>query len=144
LLFDGDVCLHYQSNKNKKSKSFKKQNKKMKTVKVTIATAILFVTMFTTSAFAKNPVAPTSAPAQIQNDGMQKLVEENLMLNAELFEEKTTVNVEFIVNENNEVIITTTNNEYFDASFKQIFNYKKLPKTSLVSNQIYTMSVTVQ
>jgi hypothetical protein len=137
------VC-NIKITKTKKFKSIKKQIKKMKTVKVTIATAILFVSLFTTSAFAKNPVAPTSAPAQIQNTGMQKLVEENLLLNAELFEEKTTVHVEFIVNENNEVIITNTNNEYFDASFKQIFNYKKLDKTSLVSNQIYTMSVTVQ
>jgi hypothetical protein len=114
----------------------------MKTVKVTIATAILFVTMFTTTAFAKNPNVP--APLQIQNAGMQKLVEDNLLLNADLFEEATTINVEFMITENKEVIITTTNNAEFDASLKQIFNYKKLVATNLDSNQIYTMSVTVQ
>jgi hypothetical protein len=143
LIFDGDVCLHYQNNKNKKNqKHLKIKIKKMKTVKVTIATAILFVSLFTTTAFAKNPNSP--APMQIENAGMQKLVEDNLLLNADLFEEKTTIDVEFILNENNEVIITTTNNENFDASFKQIFNYKKLNNTNLVANQIYTMAVTVQ
>jgi ATP-dependent Zn protease len=114
----------------------------MKTVKVTIAAAILFVTMFTTSAFATKPNSPK--PNQVNYDGIKEMVEENLIKNAYLFDEATTINLEFIVNENNEVIITTTNNKDYDASLKQIFNYQKVSGANWEKNQIYTLMVTVQ
>jgi hypothetical protein len=114
----------------------------MKKVTQTISSALLIVCLCTASIFATTPTVP--APKKTESAAMQKLININLMMNADLFYEKVKINIDFMINENNEVVVTATNNQEFDASLKQILNYKKIGVTDLKQNQIYTIVVSIQ
>jgi hypothetical protein len=52
------------------------------------------------------------------------------------------VNITFIVNNQNELVVLTTNNHLFDDSIKSLLNYKKIVLSDLKQNTVYTLPVT--
>ena len=63
---------------------------------------------------------------------------------ASTIKEDVTVYVTFMVNEKNEVIVTSTNEENLDNSIKSALNYKKLKSTDMEINQAYTLPVVLK
>ena len=63
---------------------------------------------------------------------------------ASTIEEDVTVYVTFMVNEKNEVIVTSTNQENLDKTIKSVLNYKKLESTDMQINQAYTLPVVLK
>lgn len=55
--------------------------------------------------------------------------------------EDVTVNVTFMVNAKNEIIILSTDKEKFDKRIKSTLNYKKLKSSDMKVNVTYTLPV---
>jgi len=53
-----------------------------------------------------------------------------------------TVMVQFIINENSEILVLSTNDEYFDNQIKSHLNYKKIENQELKINMPYWLPVT--
>ena len=58
--------------------------------------------------------------------------------------ESTTVNVTFMVNAKNELIIMSTDTEKFDNRIKALLNYKRLKSTDMKVNTTYTLPVVLK
>ncbi len=56
-------------------------------------------------------------------------------------ENDLTVNVTFMVNAKNEIIIMSTDKRELDSSIKSTLNYKKLKSSDMKSNVTYTLPV---
>jgi hypothetical protein len=52
------------------------------------------------------------------------------------------VNITFIVNDQHELVVLSTNNHLFDDSIKSLLNYKKIVLSDLKQNTVYTLPVT--
>jgi hypothetical protein len=52
------------------------------------------------------------------------------------------VNITFIVNDQHELVVLSTNNQLFDYSIKSLMNYKKIVLSDLTPNTVYTLPVT--
>lgn len=52
------------------------------------------------------------------------------------------VNITFIVNDQHELVVLSTNNQLFDYSIKSLLNYKKIVLSDLTPNTVYTLPVT--
>ena len=55
-----------------------------------------------------------------------------------------TVHVTFMVNEKNEIIVTSTDQENLDSTIKSTLNYKKLESTDMLVNKTYTLPVVLK
>ncbi|MDF1697672.1 MAG: hypothetical protein P1U56_17635 [Saprospiraceae bacterium] len=55
--------------------------------------------------------------------------------------EDMTVHVTFTVNDKNEIIVTSTDQEKLDKTIKSTLNYKKLESTDIQINKTYTLPV---
>ena len=55
-----------------------------------------------------------------------------------------TVNVTFMVNAKNEIIIMSTDQEELDSSIKSTLNYKKLKSSDMKVNMTYTLPVVLK
>ena len=55
-----------------------------------------------------------------------------------------TVNVTFMVNSKNEIIIMSTDQENLDSSIKSTLNYKKLKSTDMKVNVTYTLPIVLK
>lgn len=59
-------------------------------------------------------------------------------------DKELTLNVTFMVNAKNEIIILSTDNELFDSNIKAILNYKKLKSADMKINVNYTLPVVIK
>lgn len=55
-----------------------------------------------------------------------------------------TVNVTFMVNSKNEIIIMSTDQEKLDSSIKSTLNYKKLKSSDMKVNVTYTLPIVLK
>ncbi len=60
---------------------------------------------------------------------------------ASYLKEDVTVNVTFLVNAKNEIIIMSTDKENLDSRIKSTLNYKKLKSSDMKVNVTYTLPV---
>ena len=60
---------------------------------------------------------------------------------AESIKSDVTVNVTFMVNSNNEIIIMSTDQKNLDSSIKSTLNYKKLKSSDIKVNVTYMLPV---
>ncbi|MBK9254039.1 MAG: hypothetical protein IPM42_00980 [Saprospiraceae bacterium] len=57
--------------------------------------------------------------------------------------EETKLNITFMVNHQNEIIVVSTSNVNLDNVIKSTLNYKKLDMSNLEYNVLYTLPVTI-
>ena len=63
---------------------------------------------------------------------------------AQNLQKDITVHVTFMVNEKNEIIVTSTDQENLDSTIKSTLNYKKLESTDMLVNKTYTLPVVLK
>lgn len=51
------------------------------------------------------------------------------------------VNINFLINNRNEIIVLSTTNENFDNAIKEVLNYRKVSINELKPNTVYTLPV---
>jgi hypothetical protein len=107
----------------------------MKTTKNIIVTAAF--ALIAAFSFANNkPLAVKSENAQIQSY-LEKL-EFNKVVKS-----TADVNIHFMINDMNEIVVMNTTNENLDAIIKSGLNYKQVNVTNLERNVLYIMPVLV-
>ena len=102
-----------------------------------ITKSILFTALFAlilgTASANTNPETTTA-----RNEIKTLIQKSNL---ASTLENDVTVNVTFMVNAKNEIIIMSTDQENLDSSIKSALNYKKLKSSDMKVNETYTLPV---
>lgn len=68
---------------------------------------------------------------------------ENLDLE-NLADESATMKVKFMVNDKNEVIVLSVDNESFDSTIKTRLNYQKLDTDGVVKNTVISVPITLK
>ncbi len=63
------------------------------------------------------------------------------MSGIETLEKGEKVNINFLINARNEIIVLSTTNESFDNAIKTILNYRKVTLSELKMNTVYTLPV---
>ena len=104
----------------------------MRITKSILMTA-LFALILGTASASTNPET-NSARFEIK-----KLIEKADL--ASIIENEVTVNVTFMVNGNNELIIMSTDKKDLDSRIKSTLNYKKLKSSDIKVNKTYTLPV---
>lgn len=103
-----------------------------------ITKSILFTALFAmvlgTATANTNPESKTSARKEIKT----MIQKANL---TEAIKEDVTVNVTFMVNAKNEIIVMSTDQENLDTRIKSTLNYKKLKSSDVKVNSTYTLPV---
>ena len=56
----------------------------------------------------------------------------------------TKVNISFMINSQNEILVISTNNKELDSVLKSALNYKSISVTELEYNKVYTVPVLVK
>lgn len=108
----------------------------MKTFKF-IGLSVAFVVCIGYVAAKEVPVSKKSEIMQLQN----------ILQHADLgqyVKTDTKLQVSFIVNNNNEILVTSTNNTGLDHVIKNALNYHKITLVSLKKNKIYTLPVSIR
>ncbi|MEM9548772.1 MAG: hypothetical protein AAGA77_22500 [Bacteroidota bacterium] len=73
---------------------------------------------------------------------IKQLIQKSNM--AEGLKQDITVNVNFMVNAKNELIIMSTDQKKLDKRIKSTLNYKKLKSTDMKVNVVYTLPLTLK
>jgi hypothetical protein len=107
----------------------------MKTFKQ-LFTAFVFMSL-TGSLFA-NPVE-TKLPEYQQ---IQKLV--STIDFSTLIDKETLIQVDFMINSSNEIVVIGTNDANLDNVIKSSLNYKKLDVSLLKKNEVYTLPIRIK
>lgn len=107
----------------------------MKKSKV-ILLALAFVFAGSLTAFANTN--PISNPSEIR-DQIKNMV--STIDVSDMISDEERVEVQFIVNNNNEIIVLNVNDETFDGRIKQRLNYKKVDSEDVVKNKIYSLPI---
>ena len=105
-----------------------------------ITKSLLFTALFTFilgSAMANNNPETKTARYEIK-----KLVQKANL--ASVLKEDVTVNVTFMVNAKNEIIILSTDKQKLDSSIKSSLNYKKLKSSDMKVNTTYTLPIVLK
>ena len=77
----------------------------------------------------------------INSEGKQiqkMLISNNIMTS---IDKDTKVNISFLVNGQNEIIVLSTNNQDLDQAIKSALNYRKISVSELEYNTVYTLPV---
>ena len=98
-----------------------------------ILLSALFAFVLGTATANTNPETTTA-----RNEIKTMIQKANLVAN---LKEDATVNVTFMVNDNNEMIILSTDQENLDSRIKSTLNYKKLKSSDVKVNVTYTLPV---
>lgn len=93
----------------------------------------LFTLVLGTASANNNPEAKT---ARVEIKEMIKKAEI-----ASEIKNDVSINITFLVNAKNEIIIMSTDNEKYDASLKSALNYKKLKSLDMSINKTYTLPI---
>lgn len=98
--------------------------------------------IFFTALFAMvlgTATANTNPESNTARNEIKKLIQKaNLITD---LKEDVTVNVTFMVNAKNEIIIMSTDKENLDRRIKSTLNYKKLKSSDMKVNTTYTLPV---
>lgn len=70
---------------------------------------------------------------------IQKMLISNNIMTA--VDKDTKVNISFLVNGQNEIIVLSTNNQDLDQAIKSALNYQKISVSELEYNTVYTLPV---
>jgi len=109
----------------------------MNTLKVLCLTFVLVLVSF--SAEAHTSFAPDSKPEYAQlKKYLQKIDFTSFVKGA------TKINVNFLINSKNEVIVISTSDKDMDFTVKNALNYKQIEVSDLEYNKIYTLPVLFQ
>ena len=106
----------------------------MRITKSILFTALFALVLGTTHANTDPNNKANSARNEIKN-----LIQKSNL--AENIKSDVTVNVTFMVNAKNEIIIMSTDQEKFDSRIKSTLNYKKLKSSDIKVNVTYTLPV---
>lgn len=89
-------------------------------------------------------VHASDSPSKKNPEGVQiqKMLKEMNDLTTSLKGQK--VNISFLVNGQNEIIVLSTSNSEYDSLIKTSLNYKKISVSELDYNTIYTLPVSFQ
>ena len=98
-----------------------------------ILLSTLFAFVLGTASANTNPVNNSA-----RNEIKTMIQKANLVAN---LKNDVTVNVTFMVNDNNEMIILSTDQENLDRDIKYTLNYKKLKSSDMKVNVKYTLPV---
>lgn len=105
-----------------------------------ITKSILFTALFAlilgTATASTNPEITTA-----RNEIKTLIQKSNL---SSYLKKDVTVNVTFMVNAKNEIIIMSTDQENLDSSIKSTLNYKKLKSSDMKVNVTYTLPVVLK
>jgi len=104
----------------------------MRITKSILMTA-LFALILGTASASTNPETNSA------RNEIKKMIEKADL--AEGIESDVTVNVTFMVNAKNEIIIMSTDKKNLDSSIKSTLNYKKLKSSDMKVNVAYTLPV---
>lgn len=110
----------------------------MKLFKVLFLSAIFSFTFFAANAANINPKEASK--------DLQKQVSE-LVLDADVFTQAdagNTLKVRFMVMDNNEIIVLSTDNENYDDTMKSILNYKLVDVDAQLKNKIFILPITLR
>jgi len=107
----------------------------MRITKSILLTA-LFAMVLGTATANTNPESKTA------RNEIKKLIQKANL--AEDLKEDITVNVTFMVNAKNEIIIMSTDKKKLDTRIKSTLNYKKLKSSDMKVNVAYTLPVTLK
>ncbi len=109
----------------------------MKKSKVFVFT-LMFALFGTVASFANTP---ESNPSEVRQE-IAKLVSTIDVSDMETDMER--VNLQFMVNSKNEIIVLNVSETSFDSTIKSKLNYRKIKSDDVIKNQIYTVPVVFQ
>jgi ATP:corrinoid adenosyltransferase len=111
------------------------KNNAMKTTKnLIVAVCLTLVASFTIA--SSKPTIKKSENTQIQN------YLEKLEFN-KVIKDEATLNIHFMINDANEIVVVSTTNPALDEIIKTGLNYKTLDVSNLEHNSLYIMPVRV-
>lgn len=105
-----------------------------------ITKSILFTALF--ALVLGTATANTNPEAKSARVEIKKLIEKADL--ASIIENDITVNVTFMVNGKNELIIMSTDKKNLDGSIKSTLNYKKLKSSDMKVNTTYTLPIVLK
>ena len=101
-------------------------------------TTLCIISVMTTSSIAATVSEYNSDPLTTS----QQLLKHLQKIDISDLEKDKTVMVHFIINENHEIVVLSTNDEEFDHRMKTCLNYKKLDNSKLFINKDYWLPIT--
>lgn len=105
-----------------------------------IAKSILLAALFTLTIGTMS--ANTNPDDNTARNEIKTLIQKSNL--ASKLKNDVTVNVTFMVNAKNEIIIMSTDQEKLDGSIKSTLNYKKLKSSDIKVNTTYTLPVVLK
>lgn len=96
---------------------------------------MLGLVVFSTMMFA----SPKNNIINSEGKQIQKMLISNNIMTA--VDKDTKVNISFLVNGQNEIIVLSTNNQDLDQAIKSALNYQKISVSELEYNTVYTLPV---
>ncbi len=96
---------------------------------------MLGLVVFSTMMFA----SPKNNIINSEGKQIQKMLTSNNVMNG--LDKDTKVNISFLVNGQNEIIVLSTNNQDLDQAIKSALNYQKISVSELEYNTVYTLPV---
>lgn len=103
-----------------------------------IFSLVLFVS-FTFAAVANSPLIEVEKTPQSFEIVIKKLIQDVDFDLKDL--NHTTVNISFLVNNENELIVLSTDDKSIDATLKSTLNYKKVNSKELKRNTVYVIPI---
>jgi len=107
----------------------------MNSIKVLVLSVLFSSAFFTANASNINPTEAAQA--------LQQQVKE-LVIDSEVWSKEdigTELRVKFMVMDNNEIIVLSTNNEKYDDSMKSILNYQEISVDDSIKNRVFILPI---
>ena len=101
--------------------------------------SVFFAACVSLSLFAGTKVHPNLVLAETVTQEIRNIIKK-LDLDIEKLDQ-TTINVKFMINDNNELIVISTGGSSFDKTIKHALNYKKVDPAGLSNNKVYIVPV---
>lgn len=98
--------------------------------------AALAFTLISTAAFSND--APTKALQELRMEIAEQLGKIDVQ---NLDENELSLNVTFLVNNDNEIIILTTNDKEYDGTIKALLNYRKVETDGVKKNTVIAVPI---
>jgi len=97
---------------------------------------------FATASFANTPLSEIPTSTTETKELSKELATYINAIDVDALDiEVEKVHVNFIVNNNNEIVVMSTSNEAFDNTFKSVLNYKTVQATGIKKFKVYTLPV---